>query len=82
MKKLMKSLFLLIAAIGITYFVYAGIMWALDKGSQALGRSSAVGNVLEKLLFWLSHLGFGLIIFPLLASLVFFFLYKHFAKPS
>ena len=80
MKKLMKNLLLFISAIGITYIGYAGIMLLLDKGSQALGRESAFGNTLEKLLFWLSHLGFGLILFPLLTLLVFFLLYKQFGR--
>ena len=77
MKRVMTNIVLFIASVGITYLAYAGIMWVLDKGSQTLGRGSPIGNIFEKLLFWLSHLGFGLIIFPILALLIFFVLRKY-----
>ena len=76
MKRVMKNLILFLASVGITYLVYAVMMWLLDKGSQFLGRESALGNIFEKLLFWLSHLGLGLIIFPILVVLMFFLLKK------
>lgn len=76
MKKVFGTLILISLSVGITYLLYSGVMWLLDKGSEILGRESVVGNFFEKALFWLSHLGFGLIIFPALVAFVFFVLRK------
>jgi hypothetical protein len=76
MKKVFGILILISLSVGTTYLLYSGVMWLLDKGSEILGRENVVGNFFEKALFWLSHLGFGLIIFLALVVLVFFILQK------
>lgn len=76
MKRVFGTFILISLSVGITYLLYSGVMWVLDKGSEILGRESVVGNYFEKALFWLSHLGFGIIIFPSLVVLVFFIFQK------
>ena len=76
MKKILGILIVLSLSIGITYLLYVAVMWLLDKSSEILGRESALGDFSEKALFWLSHLGFGFVIFPTIVGLVYFILQR------
>lgn len=78
MKKMMMNVLLLLAAIGVTALFYTLVMWLLDKGSEVFGRQSVIGDFFEKAGFWLSHFGFGLIIFPILVIVAFLVLRKWF----
>ena len=76
MKKMLTNILLFLTAIGATALFYALTMWLLDKGSEVFGRQSVIGDLFEKTGFWLSHLGFGLIIFPVLVIVVFWMFRK------
>lgn len=78
MKRMLGYVLLFLFAIGATALFYAMIMWMLDKGSEVFGRQSYIGNILEKSGFCLSHLGFGVLIFPILVIVVFWILRKWF----
>ena len=70
-RKIMKNIILLVVSIGASYLIYAVIGWTIDKCSQFFGRESAIGSIAEKALFWLSPLGMGVIIFPVLVIIMF-----------
>jgi len=77
---MIKNLVLLLAAIGVVTLFYALVLWLLDKGSEIFGHQSFIGVFFEKTGFWLSHFGFGPIIFPIFVILAFLVLRKWFGK--
>lgn len=79
MKNMLANFLLFLASIVSTALIYAFVMWSLDKGSEIFGRQSAIGDFFEKSGFWLSHFGFGLIIFPVLVILVYLLLRRLFS---
>jgi len=80
MKRLLQYFLLLIASVGITYLAYAIMMWGFHKASEFFGVSSTSGKFFGHLYVSLSHLGFGLVIFPVLVVIVFFLLKKIWIK--
>jgi len=56
--------------------MYSLVLYTLDALSGYFGRSSGVGGIFEALLFWLSYFGFGLILFPILVVITFYYLNK------
>jgi len=73
MKTFFMNTALFIASLFISSFIYAVLLWGLDKLSESLQRP----NILETVLFWLSHLGFGFVLYPLLIFVMFYFLKVH-----
>lgn len=78
MKNMTVNVLLLLASIGVTALYYTLVMWLLDKGSEVFGRQSVIGDLFEKVGFWLSHFGLGLIIFPILVIVAYMVLRKWF----
>ena len=76
---ILKSILVAISII-LAYVLYSLVMLTLDELTNYFGRETTTGNMLESLLMWLSHFGFGLILLPLLSISVFYYLNKKINK--
>jgi len=78
MNPIIKKLLLALVSILLAYLSYSLLIWGLDIGSSYFGLQSAIGSIIEKSLFWLSHFGLGLIMLPVIAIIMFYYLNKRF----
>ncbi len=64
----------------IALMSYWGILTLVDKFSGTLDRTSGMKNIMEQIIFWLSHLGFGIYVFIALTIIVYFSLVRFFPR--
>ena len=82
MSKLMNKPVLIIISVIISTITYSLVLWTIDTLSQYVGMQSLFGRILEASLFWLSHFGFGLVLFPALIIMVFYLLNRNLKKQT
>ena len=67
---MIKNFLLVLFSFVVSALIYGITLWGLDQLSSYL-RGGGTGNIIGVIVVFLSHLGFGFILFPLFFVIVF-----------
>ncbi len=76
----MHKIITILISVVSSVILYSLLLGVINLISQQFDRNSLIGNSLETILFFMSHLGFGIILLPVLMIFLYIILRKKLVK--